>query len=114
MSKFTLRDDGYSFKKIMQGKAWIGRVLRHSVEPRYLGIIGKLTVTAPTEREAFEEVVARHCGHVDAEAMRLRNRAVRVSNRQARAHGRDLARRFMHGDSGALEELVDAITRVGQ
>ena len=50
-----------SFKKIMHGRKWVGRVCKHA-DGGFLGVIGKLTAHRPTEREAFEEVCALQMG----------------------------------------------------
>jgi len=60
--KYSIRDDGYpGFKKIMRGKAWVGRVMR--APQGFVGMIGTLMAYGPTEEEAFNEVTAKHLGY---------------------------------------------------
>ena len=107
---YRLRDDGYpTFKKIMNGKKWVGRVVKHHTEPVYLGIIGQTTVRNATEEGAFAEVVARHLGHRNAEALHATNALVRTTNRVRRQRNKELARRFMQGDLTEKIAVIDAI-----
>ena len=89
---YRLVDHGYPYKKIMHGKKWVGRVVKcvrvdgDGAAPRYLGIIrGVGDVTAPTEREAFEEIAARAMGFDSAAALHAKNRETRALNRERSA-----------------------------
>lgn len=93
---YRLVDHGYPFKKIMRGKQWIGRVVKHATDNCYLGIIGDVIVRAPTSNAAFALVVARHLGFKDAAEMDDRNRAVRAATRVQRQRSRYLADRFVN------------------
>jgi hypothetical protein len=62
-----LRDDGYSsFKKIMNGRKWVGRV--SPTAGGFLGKIGHYEAEAITETAALREVVAKVRGEELAEA----------------------------------------------
>ncbi len=80
MTIYRLVDHGYPFKKIMRGREWVGRVCRHA-EGGFLGIIGKDSLRAPSEVEAFEEIVARAMGFSCAAALRAKNARVRGAKR---------------------------------
>jgi hypothetical protein len=55
---YKLRDDGYAnFKKIMNGRKWVGRVSQTA--GGYLGRIGSYEAEAITETAALREVVAK-------------------------------------------------------
>jgi hypothetical protein len=55
---YKLRDDGYpTFKKIMNGRKWVGRVSQTT--SGFLAKIGNYEVEALTEIAAFREVVAK-------------------------------------------------------
>lgn len=101
MSSFKLRDVGVpTMKKIMQGKNWVGRVVRHA-DGGFLGVIQskKLFVRAPTEVAAFEEVVAQSLGYATAADLKAHNARVRADNRVRTAVARDRAHRFMTATS---------------
>ena len=64
---YKLRDDGYaSFKKIMNGRKWVGRVSQTA--GGFLGKIGSCEAEAPTETAALRAVVAKGRGET-AEAV---------------------------------------------
>ena len=55
---YKLRDDGYaSFKKIMNGRRWVGRVSQTA--NGFLAKIGNHQAEALTEMAALHEVVAK-------------------------------------------------------
>jgi hypothetical protein len=55
---YKLRDDGYpTFKKIMNGRKWVGRV--RQTTSGFLAKIGDYEAEALTEIAAFREVVAK-------------------------------------------------------
>ncbi len=55
---YKLRDDGYAnFKKIMNGRKWVGRVIRTA--DGFLGKIGNHEAEALTELAALREIVAK-------------------------------------------------------
>jgi hypothetical protein len=106
MSKsYRLVDDGYpTYKKIVSGRKWIGRVCK--IQNSYLGIIGKTEYKAPTEREAFDEVVARHCGYADAADMFSSNSQVRAVNKARKAEAQYVASEMLAGNFGPLDEML--------
>lgn len=99
---YSLRDEGFpTYKKIVTGRKWVGRVCK--VPGGYLGIIGKAEFTAPTEGEAFEEVVARHLGYSSAAALRSKNARVRAANRATRAQAQEVVDGMLRGDFSAFD-----------
>jgi hypothetical protein len=104
----NLVDVGYPFKKIMDGRKWVGRVARHA-DGHYLGIIGKLTVKAASEREAFDEVVAQHWGYPNAATLRAKNAVVRHQNKVRRAGARAIADQMLAGDFEPFMNLMDRV-----
>lgn len=117
MTKLTLiPTQGQPFKKIMQGKNWIGRVLPHA-QGGFLAIIGPTTVRAATEREAFEEIAARHFGFKSAAALDAHNAGVRAQNAPILAHRRQIRaearwavdQAFNHGNSKPLMNIFDRV-----
>jgi hypothetical protein len=55
---YKLRDDGYAnFKKIMNGRKWVGRV--STTASGFVGKIGKYEAEALTEKAALRDVVAK-------------------------------------------------------
>ncbi|MFY9692438.1 MAG: hypothetical protein WAK35_01710 [Xanthobacteraceae bacterium] len=64
---YKIRDDGYAnFKKIMNGRKWVGRVCQTA--DGFLGKIGNCEAEAPTETAALRAVVAKVRGEQTAEA----------------------------------------------
>lgn len=93
--RYRLVDHGFTaYKKIMCGRDWVGRVCRHQ-GGGYLGIIGKTTVRADTESEAFQEVAARAMGFANVSDLHESNAAIRRSNAARRGRARALADRYM-------------------
>jgi hypothetical protein len=95
MPRLRLVDDGYPFKKIMQGSKWIGRVYKNA-QGLWVGQIGKnasrIEVTAASPAEAFNEVAARFFGQPNAAALAAHNSAVRsnqppAADRARQRHG---------------------------
>jgi hypothetical protein len=104
--RYTLKDDGYpTFKKIMVGKKWVGRVGRHA-EGGFVGTIGNETIRASTEVAAFEEISARHMGYPSAAALKARNAKTRAVGRAARSVGDEVARRMLAGDYSAFDAVM--------
>lgn len=109
MARFTLRDSGYeTFKKITQGKKWVGRVGRCE-DGRYFGKIGSTFIYAPTEREAFDDVVAKHLGFADVQDLANHNSQVRHSNKIRRQAARHAMDQVMGGDFNALLDLLTKV-----
>ncbi len=60
---YKLRDDGYaSFKKIINGRKWVGRVCQTA--NGFLAKIGNHEAEALTEIAAFQEVLAKVKGQL--------------------------------------------------
>lgn len=108
--RFRLIDDGYpTFKKIVTGKKWVGRVCKR-VDGDYLGIIGKTVFAAPTEDEAFEEVVARHLGYANAAGLQGRNAIVRQQNKAHKAEVRETVNRYLSATTTSERfEVLDSL-----
>jgi hypothetical protein len=108
MSNYRLVDDGYpTFKKIKRGSKWIGDVKK--VGQEYVGVIGSITVKAPTEDRAFKEVVARHCGHANYSTMATRNTAVRAVNQQRKAEARYVTEEMIRGNFKPFNRALAAL-----
>jgi hypothetical protein len=104
--RYTMKNLGYQYKVITQGRRSVGRVYRTTTG--YGASIGTThTVQAATELEAFHEVVARACGFGSHAALRAHNSTVSASNRAIRAQHRSQMRRFTRNDlENPLETLI--------
>lgn len=104
MSSYRLVDHGFTYKKIIVRRRWIGRVFKHCSKPVYVGSIPCTghTVEAPTEAAAFREVVALHLGFVNAAAMNRRNAIVCANNRDVRRRAQAGLDALMRGDFSQL------------
>jgi hypothetical protein len=79
---YKLRDDGYAdFKKIMNGRKWVGRVRKTA--GGFLGKIGKYEAEAPTEAAALREVVTKVRGEMTEPIPQRRASSPRTSAVQA-------------------------------
>jgi hypothetical protein len=91
MTAFRLVDDGYpAMKKIKQGSKWVGRVVQHA-EGGFVALINgkpQLSARGASEREAFEEVVAKYFGHSSAASLHAHNSRVRQERKATRAVAR--------------------------
>lgn len=74
------RDGSATFQKIMEGRNWIGRVTQHD-DGEWLGIIGKTMLKRPTKVQAFDDIVAEHCGYKSGADMQAHNQRVRRAKR---------------------------------
>jgi len=111
MTTYRLVDRGYPFKKIMTGKAWVGRVVRHASGSHYLARIKvaddpAIEFTAPTEIEAFEGAVARLVGYESAADLKASNRVARAINRERNARTRHVVNEMMRGNFEPLDRLL--------
>lgn len=105
MSTYRLIDAGYpTFKKIVSGRRWVGRVCRLA-DGTFLGIIGKTESRARSEREAFDDVVSRHLGFENVDDLRSRNRAVRAHRRVAKQNARFVLDEMMRGNFASLDKM---------
>jgi hypothetical protein len=106
MPRITLKDDGFSYKKIMQGRNWIGRVYPKA-DGTFGAYIGKAPhVSGATEKEAFEKVGAAYFGFSSPEALRANNAAVRAKNKANRALTRDAVNRALAGDFAGFDKIL--------
>lgn len=103
--RFTLKDDGYSFKKIMQGRKWVGRVWFNKLDNMYTGKIGQTEHRDVSWVTAFEGAVAKHLGHEDVVALKMHNANVRAANRAAKQHAQYAMDQIMRGNFKPLDEL---------
>jgi hypothetical protein len=79
---YKLRDDGYpTFKKIMNGRKWAGRVIQ--TPGGFLAKIGDHEAEAPTEIAALREVVAKISQEPVEEDRASREKSPRASTVQA-------------------------------
>lgn len=81
---YKLKEDGVFFKKIMNGKRWVGRVCRHA-DGSYLGVIGNMMIKAQTETAAFEGITARFLGYANASQMKARQQTARAERHKYKA-----------------------------
>lgn len=109
MSRYTLqnRETNIPYSKITQGRKWVGRVYPKA-DGSFGAVIGNGEhVTAPTRVDAFELVVARHCGFASADALKLNNRQVNASNRASKAMARAMFNDMMNGTSEQRQAAFD-------
>ena len=104
--RLRLVDHGYSFKKIVSGKKWIGRVYFNNNDSLFYGKIGDHVVSAKTEIGAFNEVTARAFGFSSAGELDARNARVRANNRIARARANKLVNDLLFGDAKSVIEAL--------
>ena len=73
--RLTLKDHGYPYYKIMDGKRWIGRTYR-AADGTFTCVIGKRVVYAgaASHEQAFEEGGARYMGFASAAEYRCAGR----------------------------------------
>src|SRR5262245_28694233 len=106
MTRYTLKDEGYPFKKIMCGKRWVGRVYKNEADGTWGGHSGTIrTKGHPTAVAAFEQVAAECMGYPSAAALRARNSQVSAQNRAARQEAQYAAQELMRGNFRPLDEL---------
>jgi len=111
MTRLTLKDEGYPFKKICQGHKWVGRVYKNA-DGKYVGKIGtNESKPQATERAAFEAVGAVHLGHASAEALHQHNSQVRAKNRAVNARVNHAMEGLRRGDFSAMDKLLDDVLR---
>ena len=109
MTMYRLVDHGYPFKKIMRGKAWVGRVAK-APDGRWYGTIGKNTIAADTEIDAFKRVAARALGYSSLEELQERNARIRADNRVRKARVRHAFNEMLEGRFDALDALFNKAT----
>ena len=98
-----------TFRKIMRGRKWVGRVCSHQ-DGGFVAVIGKHTwARGSTPVAAFEEAAAKHMGFASSAALRERNAEVRYLNRTRRQRGQELARRFLNGSTQDQLNVIDQL-----
>jgi hypothetical protein len=104
---YTLRDEGFPFKKIYNGRKWVGRVCRHG-DGGFLGIIkGVGEVRASSEKTAFEEIASKAMGYSSAAALKSSNAQARRRNQAVRHEARAVADQWLRGNFEPLFNLLD-------
>jgi len=106
MTKYRLIDDGYpTFKKIMNGKKWVGRVAK--VTDGYLGIIkGVGEAKGATESEAFRNVAAIALGFDSPAELARHNSNVRANNAAAKAKANVALDALLRGDFEKFGDMI--------
>ena len=105
-NNYKLKDDGgASFKKIMKGKRWVGRVCQHA-DGSYLGVIGNMMLKAQTEVAAFEGITARFLGYANASQMKARGRTVRIERHESKARVVHAVEEMMNGNFEPLDVIL--------
>ena len=109
--RLTLKDHGYPYYKIMDGKRWIGRTYR-AADNTYTCMIGGTTyhAGASSHEQAFAEGAARWLGHASAAALAAANAATRQRNADARDRARAAAQQYMSATT--LEDRLAALDRI--
>lgn len=105
--RFTLRDFGYPYKSICQGRKQVGRVWQHAETKKWHGMIGKDEATGATATEAFENVASKALGFNNPSEVRENNRRVRAENARNRAAVRQAINELMSG--GDMFKAVDRL-----
>ena len=109
--RLTLKNHGYPYLKIMDGKRWIGRTYR-AADGKYACVIGKrvLYEGASSHEQAFAEGAARWLGYDSAAALTAANAATRQRNADARDRARAAAQQYMSATT--LEDRLAALDRI--
>ena len=106
-NRYALKDDGYpTFKKIVSGRKWVGRVCSTKLG-HYLGIIGNTTFKGATEEAAFRGVVAKHLGFDSSRDLAEHNANVRATNNRNRAIAQHAVDEIANGNFKPLDLLFD-------
>jgi hypothetical protein len=104
MSRYTLKDDGLPYKKIMQGRKWVGRVWKDA-EGMFVGKIGRTEHRDVSVLTAFEGAVAEHLGYADVVALKMHNAEVRAANKLHKQQAQYAAQEMLRGNYGPFEKL---------
>src|SRR5688572_16261202 len=104
---YTLKDVGFStYKHILLRRKQVGRVAKHT-DGGYVGVIGKDSVRAPTELEAFHAIVARDRGFSSAAAMDARDAQARRTKRVYNQAADIVGRAYVGSDLGTQMKILD-------
>jgi hypothetical protein len=102
--RLMLRDNGFSYKSIMNGRHTVGRVVK-CADGRYLAIIDRIKVYHDDEAQAFHEAAAQHFGFASHAELEGKKRVQRVAQRARKAHARRIADEYLRGNPEPLLEL---------
>jgi hypothetical protein len=103
MARYRLIDVGFPYKKIMNGRKWVGRVYQHA-DGHWICAINKQDMAkGKTPNEAFRDGVAKHLGFKNVTELETVNRETARRNREHKADARQAFNRFMAGDYTALD-----------
>jgi hypothetical protein len=81
--RYTLRDLGYPYKSICQGRKQVGRVFKHA-DGHYVGMIGHDQAIGADDVEAFRNVASKALGFSSPEAVKRHNSNIRAQNKARR------------------------------
>ena len=81
--RYTLKDHGYPYKVICQGRRQVGRVFKHA-DGHYVGMIGKDEAKGHNDVTAFRNVAAKALGFDTPADLRAHNSNVRARNKARR------------------------------
>lgn len=113
--RLTLKDVGYPhMQKIMQGRKWVGRVVRCDGEKagQFYGRIGKNEAYGSSFEDAFRKVGSLAMGYSSPEALSQHNAAVRDTQRAQQERIRPAKEALQRGDFRTFfSELDKAIAR---
>jgi len=108
--RLTLKDEGYPYKKVMQGRKWIGRVYKTADGLWACDIYRRRVFTgASTALQAFQEGAAKHMGFEDCSTLQDHNRIMNRRNREQKAMGRALAQDMLSTDRQTREAAYDRL-----
>ena len=106
--RLTLKDHGYPYYKIMDGKRWIGRTYR-AADGTFTCVIGKRVVYAgaASHEQAFEEGGARYMGFASAAEYRERAAAAKLHRAAVRADAVQTAANMLSRDPAVRSAAFD-------
>lgn len=108
MSSFKLMppEGTCTFRKIMHGRKWVGRVYQHADGTWRCAVYRQELGQGQTPKAAFETGIAKHLGYANIGELTDHNRLVRRRNRLAKQHARQVAHRLLQGDFSAIDALL--------
>lgn len=104
--RYTLKDEGFPYKKIYHGRKWVGRVWFNQIDKMYTGKIGQTEHRDVTALTAFEGVVSRHLGYEDVVALKMHNQEVKAANRASKARAQHAFNEYRNGNFDPLFNLI--------
>ncbi|MET4190752.1 MULTISPECIES: hypothetical protein [unclassified Bradyrhizobium] len=103
--RYVLKNLGYTWDTISQGRNNVGRVWQHAETKKWHGMIGKTESTADTKVQAFDAVVSMHLGFESAAALNAHNSRVRSHNKALRAQTQRAVDEMLRGNFKVLDRL---------